>query len=62
MIGRGALNTDFLYSVEVSDKLRSVAYQGPVVLMHADTSQQPNECFVIRHFACRFKEEYWVLY
>ena len=47
MIGRGALNTDFLYSVEVSDKLRSVAYQGPVVLMHADTSQQPNECLVI---------------
>jgi hypothetical protein len=47
MIGRGALNTNFLYSIEMSDKLRSVAYQGPVLLMHAVTSEQPSECLVI---------------
>jgi hypothetical protein len=47
MIGRGALNSDFQYSVEMSDKLRSVAYQGPVLLMHTVTSEQPSECLVI---------------
>jgi hypothetical protein len=47
MIGKGALNTNFLYSVEISDKLRSVAYQGPVVLLHTITSEQPSECLVI---------------
>jgi hypothetical protein len=47
MIGRGALNTDFLYSIEMSDKLRGVAYQGPVLLMHTGTSEQPSDCLVI---------------
>jgi hypothetical protein len=47
MIGRGALSTDFLYSIEMSDTLRSVAYQGPVLLMHTVTSEQPSECLVI---------------
>jgi hypothetical protein len=47
MIGTGALSTDFLYSVEMSDKLRSVAYQGPVLLMHTVTGEQPSECLVI---------------
>lgn len=46
MIGKGALDTNFLYSVEISDKLRSVAYQGPVLLLHV-TSEQPSECLVI---------------
>jgi hypothetical protein len=47
MIGKGALSTDFLYSVEMSDKLRSVAYQGPVLLMHTVTGERPSECLVI---------------
>jgi len=47
MIGRGALSTDFLCSIEMSHRLRSVAYQGPVLLMHTITSEQPSECLVI---------------
>lgn len=47
MIGKGALSTDLLYSVEMSDELRSVAYQGPVLQMHTVTSEQPSECLVI---------------
>jgi hypothetical protein len=47
MIGRGALSTEFLYSIEMSYKLRSVTYQGPVLLMHTVTSEQPSECLVI---------------
>jgi hypothetical protein len=47
MIGRGAVDVDFLYSIEVSDKLRSVAYQGPVQPLHTVTSEQLNDCLVI---------------
>jgi hypothetical protein len=47
MIGRRAFSTNFLYSIEMSDKLRSVAYQGPVLLMHTIPSEQSSECLVI---------------
>lgn len=47
MIGKGALSTDLLYSVEMSDELRSVAYQAPILQMHTVTSEQPSECLVI---------------